>query len=41
MVPLLQEPRVNPHATLVTPFMNAVAENTTLADQIADRNPHN
>jgi hypothetical protein len=36
MVPLLQWPRVNPHATLITLFMNAVAEYTTTADRVAD-----
>lgn len=27
MTPLLQEPRVNPHATLITLFVDVVAEN--------------
>ena len=37
MVPLLQEHLVNPHATLITLFMNAVDENMTDEDRIADR----
>lgn len=39
-VPLLQEPAVNPHATLITLFMNAVTENTTPADQLTDMGPN-
>jgi hypothetical protein len=35
MVPLLQGPLVNPHATLVTLFMNAVDENITEKDQMS------
>ncbi|KAL2128172.1 hypothetical protein VTI74DRAFT_9548 [Chaetomium olivicolor] len=40
MPPLLQGPLVNPHATLITLFMNAVDENTTDEDRIADLAPH-
>jgi hypothetical protein len=40
MVPLLQEPLINPHATLITLFMNAVDENITDQDRIADMNLH-
>lgn len=36
MVPLLQGPLVNPHATLITLFMNAVDENLTDQDRMAD-----
>ncbi|ROT36821.1 hypothetical protein SODALDRAFT_298432 [Sodiomyces alkalinus F11] len=36
MARLLQEPAVNPHATLITLFMNAVDENMTHQDRIAD-----
>ncbi len=36
MVPLLQQPQDNPHATLVTLFMNAVDENQTDQDRLAD-----
>lgn len=35
MVPLLQGPLVNPHATLITLFMNAVDENLTDQDRMA------
>lgn len=34
MVPLLQPPTQNPHATLVTLFMNAVDETMTDEDQV-------
>ena len=40
MVPLLQEPLVNPHATLITLFMNAIDENTTDQERFAEMNPH-
>jgi hypothetical protein len=40
MVPLLQGPLINPHATLITLFMNAVDENITDQDRIADMTPH-
>jgi hypothetical protein len=36
MAPLLQEPAVNPHATLITLFMNAVDESMTDQDRMAD-----
>lgn len=36
MVPLLQGPLVNPHATLITLFMNAVDDNITDQDKRAD-----
>lgn len=40
MMPLLQGPPINPHATLITLFMNAVDENITDQDRIADMTPH-
>lgn len=40
MVPLLQGPLANPHATIITLFMNAVDENITKQDRIADMTPH-
>jgi hypothetical protein len=40
MVPLLQGPLINPHATLITLFMNAVEENRTDQDRTASMNPH-
>jgi hypothetical protein len=40
MVPLLQGPLINPHATLITLFMNAVDENITDQDRIADMTSH-
>lgn len=40
MVPLLQGPLINPHATLITLFMNAVDENTTDRERLADMTPH-
>lgn len=40
MVPLLQGPLINPHATLITLFMNAVDENMTDQDRVADLTPH-
>lgn len=40
MIPLLQRPGVNPHATLITLFMNAVDENMTHQDQIASLSPN-
>jgi hypothetical protein len=40
MVPFLQGPLANPHATLITLFMNAVDENITDQDRIADMTPH-
>ncbi|KAF9877002.1 hypothetical protein CkaCkLH20_05268 [Colletotrichum karsti] len=36
MVPLLDPPAVNPHATLITLFMNVVDENLTLEEKKAD-----
>lgn len=36
MIPLLQPPLVNPHATLITLFMNAVDQTITMQDQKAD-----
>jgi hypothetical protein len=36
MIPLLQGPLVNPHATLITLFMNAVDENITDQDRLSD-----
>ena len=36
MVPLLQGPSINPHATLITLFMNAVDESLTPQDRMAD-----
>ncbi|KFY28454.1 hypothetical protein V493_02929 [Pseudogymnoascus sp. VKM F-4281 (FW-2241)] len=40
MVPLLQKPLVNPHATLITLFMNAVDERMTNQDRVAGITPH-
>jgi hypothetical protein len=40
MVPLLQGPIINPHATLITLFMNAVDENITDQDRVAEMTPH-
>jgi len=40
MVPLLQGPLINPHATLITLLMNAVDENTTNQDKIANSTLH-
>lgn len=40
MAPLLQGPLINPHATLITLFMNAVDENITQKDRIAEMSPH-
>jgi hypothetical protein len=34
MVPLLQGPLTNPHATLITLFMNAIDENMTNQDRM-------
>ncbi|KAF4500706.1 hypothetical protein FAGAP_3069 [Fusarium agapanthi] len=36
MAPLLREPSINPHATLITLFMNMVDENWTMMDDFAD-----
>lgn len=36
MVPLLQTPLQNPHATLITLFMNAVDETLTDQDELRD-----
>jgi hypothetical protein len=36
MIPLLRPPLVNPHATLITLFMNAVDETIAMQGQIAD-----
>lgn len=38
MAPLLQSPAVNPHATLITLFMNAVDESITERDRKAEAN---
>lgn len=40
MVPLLQTPLQNPHATLITLFMNAVDETMTDQDKIRDMTPN-
>lgn len=40
MIPLLQEPLTNPHATLITLLMNVVDENITDLDRMADAAPH-
>ncbi|KAJ5798007.1 uncharacterized protein N7503_007303 [Penicillium pulvis] len=40
MVPLLQTPLQNPHATLITLFMNAVDEALTDQDKIRDMTPN-
>ncbi|RGP78863.1 set and mynd domain-containing 3 [Fusarium longipes] len=37
---LLRAPSVNPHATLITLFMNVVDENMTQRDQMADATPN-
>ncbi|KAF5723855.1 hypothetical protein FMUND_1463 [Fusarium mundagurra] len=39
MAPLLRKPSINPHATLVTLFMNMVDENWTIMDEFADCSP--
>jgi hypothetical protein len=39
MIPLLQNPIENPHATLITLFMNAVEETMTDEDKIRDMTP--
>ncbi|KAK1624557.1 hypothetical protein BDP81DRAFT_437802 [Colletotrichum phormii] len=36
MVPLLQSPLINPHATLITLFMNTVDENITETEKLAE-----
>jgi hypothetical protein len=41
MVPFLQGPLVNPHASLITLFMNAVDEAMTEQDTLASMAPHN
>ena len=41
MVPMLQTPLVNKHATLVTLFMNAVDETMTDDDKMSDLNTNN
>lgn len=41
MVPLLQTPEQNPHATLITLFMNAVEETMTLQDRLQGLAPDN
>lgn len=38
MIPLLQNSLVNPHATLITLFMNAVDENMTIQEERANVN---
>jgi hypothetical protein len=40
MVPLLQGPLINPHATLITLFMNAVEESITKQDRISNLTLH-
>ncbi|GFF81194.1 hypothetical protein IFM60648_05945 [Aspergillus lentulus] len=40
MVPLLQTPQENPHATLITLFMNAVEETLTDQDRMLDLTTH-
>jgi hypothetical protein len=40
MVPLLQTPQENPHATLITLFMNAVDETLTDQDKMEGVTPH-
>jgi hypothetical protein len=40
MVPLLQGPLINPHATLITLFMNAVDEKITEHDRTAEMTQH-
>ncbi|KAJ5389499.1 uncharacterized protein N7496_000567 [Penicillium cataractarum] len=40
MVPLLQTPAQNPHATLITLFMNAVDETLTVEDQMQGLTPN-
>jgi hypothetical protein len=40
MAPLLQGPLINPHATLITLFMNAVPETMTMEEQRAVMSPH-
>lgn len=40
MMPLLQDPLINPHATLITLFMNVVDENITDQDRMADATSH-
>ncbi|KAL2833788.1 hypothetical protein BDW59DRAFT_156589 [Aspergillus cavernicola] len=40
MTPLLQTPLMNPHATLITLFMNAVEEAMTNEDRLKDLTPH-
>ncbi|KAF9773218.1 hypothetical protein IL306_009010 [Fusarium sp. DS 682] len=36
MAPLLRSPTENPHATLITLFMDGIEENKTIADQVGD-----
>lgn len=40
MAPLLQEPHINPYATLITLFMNVIDENITDKDKIAEITTH-
>lgn len=40
MVPLLQGPLINPHATLITLFMNAVEETKTDQDRVSGISLH-
>lgn len=40
MLPLLHGPLINPHATLIVLFMNAVEETMTNQDRIAEVTPH-
>jgi hypothetical protein len=39
MMPLLQEPLINPHATLITLLMNIVDEDISDQDRMADAAP--
>ncbi|KAH7204657.1 hypothetical protein DER44DRAFT_666985 [Fusarium oxysporum] len=39
MAPVLREPSINPHATLITLFMNMVEETLTPADKMGGMNP--
>lgn len=41
MIPLLQSSLINPFATLITLFMNAVAENVTEAEKLAEMKSDN
>ncbi|KAF4958968.1 hypothetical protein FGADI_2047 [Fusarium gaditjirri] len=41
MAPLLREPSINPHATLITLFMSMVDDNWTMMDEFAELSPRN